>query len=93
VNDVPDRELIETSNSLLRIWDMFEYQECHHRRAFGELLYRCSHAILVFELFTRGHMSVDDLKSAIMRCVTPSDILKCYVDDLQGQVTDLENGE
>ncbi len=82
MNDELADQCYHLSNDLLGMWSRLEKHECHHRRAFGELLYRCSHALTIMCLFSGSKSNIEQLRAAIMQCVTPADILKCDIQDL-----------
>lgn len=79
--------------SLLDMWSELEHHKCHHRRALGELLGRCAHALLIFYSFKKGESMIGELKASIMECVARSDILKCQLDDVERRLFCMEYEE
>ncbi len=86
-------DLIDLNEKILGVWQQLDLEnhECHYRRAFGELLLNCAHVISVMNLFEGRERDYEDLKYAILQCVTPSDILKMKIDDLESRIKQVES--
>lgn len=57
-----------------------QYNQPDYRRAFGALMIKCADAMHDIEWVDSDDKSEGDDKDAIMRCVSPQDILNCSVE-------------
>jgi len=64
--------------------------EPSYRRAFGQLLYRCAAAMKDVEWVDSCDKSPGDDESAIMKCVSPYDVIDCSVERAEEIMKELQ---
>jgi len=70
---------------------LMKQHEPSYRRAFGQLLLRCSVAMKDVEWVDSSDKSPGDDEAAILKCVSPYDVLFCSVQRAEDVMKELQN--